>query len=104
VGCGSGSADDHKRLTGLNISPAAPYISGMPSKRVPSPKETIKVRRSDKPATKLPPVGSKIPIEATVTRHGRNGYDTADTITIRIPGYDIPVTVTAKYVLGGEDA
>ena len=76
----------------------------MPSKRVPTPRETIKIRRSDRPATRLPPVGSKIPIEATVTRHGRNSHDTADTITIRIPGFDIPVTVNAAYLTGEEDA
>ena len=75
----------------------------MPSKRVPTPRETIKVRRSAAPATRLPPIGSKIPIEATVVRHGRNGYDTADTITIRIPGFDIPVTVNAAYLTGKED-
>lgn len=75
----------------------------MPSRRVPSPQETIKIRRSARPATKLPPVGSKIPIEATVTRHGRNSFDTADTITIRIPGFETPVTVTAKYLGLGDD-
>jgi hypothetical protein len=75
----------------------------MPSKRVATPRETINIRRSDKPATRLPPVGSKIPIEATVTRHGRNAYDTADTITIRIPGVETPVTVTAKYLGLGDD-
>jgi len=75
----------------------------MPSKRVPTPRETIKIRRSSEPATKLPPVGSKIPIEATVTRHGRNSYGTADTITVRIPGYDTPITITAAYLLGADD-
>jgi hypothetical protein len=75
----------------------------MAKSRVPFPKDVIKVRRSDQPATKLPPVGSKIPIEATVTRHGRNSYDTADTITIRIPGFETPVTVTAKYLGLGDD-
>lgn len=81
----------------------APYIRSMPSKRVPTPRETIKVRRSAEPATKLPPIGSKIPIEATVVRHGRNGFGTADTITIRIPGFETPVTVTAKYLGLGDD-
>jgi hypothetical protein len=87
----------------LNNSQCALYIPDMPSRSVPTPQETLKIRRSDQPATKLPPVGSKIPIEATVTRHGRNSYDTADTITIRIPGFETPVTVTAKYLGLGDD-
>jgi hypothetical protein len=38
-----------------------------------------------------------------VTRHGRNGFDTADTITIRIPGYGIPITLSARNLLGEAD-
>jgi hypothetical protein len=47
---------------------------------------------------KLPPIGSKIPIEGAVVRRGCSGYDTADTTTLRIPGFETPVTVTAKYL------
>lgn len=44
---------------------------------------------------KLPKVGDEITIRARVTRVGRNAVDTAATITLRIPGYDVPVTVAA---------
>jgi hypothetical protein len=50
---------------------------------VHTPKETIKVRR-------LPKVGEEITITATVVRTGRDTVDTADMITIRIPGFDTP--------------
>jgi hypothetical protein len=32
-------------------------------------------------------------------RTGRNTHDTADTITIRIPGFTTPVTIVADYLL-----
>jgi hypothetical protein len=48
-------------------------------------------------------VGTKIPLNVEVVRHGRNGHDTADTITIRIPGFGTPVTVNADYLVGDED-
>jgi hypothetical protein len=51
----------------------------------------------------LPEVGERIMIPVEVTRHGRNTFDTVDTITIRLPGVATPVTVTAKYLLGGEE-
>ena len=67
----------------------------MPSSKR-TPKDTIKVRR-------LPPVGEKIMVPVEVTRHGMNSFGTAETITIRIPGFATPVTVTAKYLLGERD-
>lgn len=70
----------------------APYIWVMAR----SPKETIKVRR-------LPKVGDTITIKATVTRIGRNTWDTADTLTVRIPGHDVPVTAPAEYLLGKDE-
>lgn len=68
----------------------------MPSKRVSTPRETVKVRR-------LPAKGDKISLTAEVTRVGRNGFDTADTITLRIPGYGIPLTINADLLLGESD-
>lgn len=62
----------------------------MPSSKR-TPKDIVKVRR-------LPKVGEEITIKAVVTRTGRNTYDTADTITLRIPGYDVPVTVNPEYL------
>jgi hypothetical protein len=59
--------------------------------RRPSPKEVIKVRR-------LPQKGDEITLRVTVTRTGRNRWDTGDTITVRIPGHDIPVTIEANYL------
>jgi hypothetical protein len=56
-----------------------------------TPKNTVKIRR-------LPQVGDEITIKATVTRTGRNVHDTGDTITLRIPGFDTPVTVNPAYL------
>jgi hypothetical protein len=85
-----------RRAKGLNISPGWLYVSGMAKSPVPSPREKLTIRR-------LPPVGTKIPLNVEVVRHGRNGHDTADTITIRIPGFGTPVTVNADYLVGDED-
>jgi hypothetical protein len=68
------------------------YISGM-SKFPRTPKNSVKVRR-------LPEKGAEITLKATVTRTGRNTYGTADTITVRIDGYSVPVTLPANAVLG----
>lgn len=83
-------------LIGFDSRLVGPYIFGMASKRVPAPREVVKVRR-------LPAKGDKIQLTAEVTRTGRNGFDTADTITIRIPGYGIPITVSADLLLGEDD-
>jgi hypothetical protein len=63
----------------------------MPAK-TKTPKETIKIRR-------LPVKGAKLLVPLEVTRTGRNTFDTADTITIRIPGASTPVTINAEYLL-----
>jgi hypothetical protein len=77
----------------------AAYIQGI-MVRVSSPKrtlkETVKLRR-------LPKVGDEITIRATVTRTGRNTFDTADTITLRVPGFDVPVTVNPAYLESGQE-
>lgn len=65
------------------------------SKPPRSPKSTLKVRRS------LPKTGDEVWIKATVTRTGRNSFDTADTITLKIGDHPAPVTASAKYVLDG---
>lgn len=57
----------------------------MARKRIPNPQETIKIRR-------LPVKGEPITITGTVTRSDD------ETVTFRIPGYDIPVTVKAAYL------
>jgi hypothetical protein len=69
-----------------------------------SPRDTIKVRRSASPGKPLLPApGDRLPITVEVTRIGRNSFDTADTITFRIPGFDFPVTVNADYLVGEGD-
>jgi len=42
-------------------------------------------------------------IPARIIRTGRNGFDTVDTLTVRIGGFDVPVTAPAKYLLGQDD-
>jgi hypothetical protein len=66
----------------------------MPSARK-SPKDVVKIRR-------LPKKGEILEVPLVVTRVGRNSHDTADTITVRIPGFSTPVTVNAEYLLGEE--
>lgn len=65
----------------------------MPKRRIPNPQETIKIRR-------LPAKGEPVTITGTVTRADDNR------VTFRIPGYDIPVTVDARYLTqtDGDDA
>lgn len=66
----------------------------MPSKRVPSPKDTITIRR-------LPAKGETVQLTATVTRVDPNDADTRwDRITVKIPGYSIPVTLHVKDIAG----
>jgi hypothetical protein len=67
----------------------------MAKSRVLAPKDVVKVRR-------LPAKGDKLNLTVEVARVGRNGHDTADTITIRIPGFGTPVTVNAEYLLKGD--
>jgi hypothetical protein len=60
-----------------------------------TPKETLQIKR-------LPQKGDKLPLTVEVTRTGRNTWDTGDTVTIRIPGYDYPVTIRASALKGDE--
>lgn len=68
----------------------------MPSKRPPSPKEVIKVRR-------LPKVGDRITIEVEVTRVDEPEGHHQGRVTYRAPGAPAPVTVGAQYVVGNDD-
>lgn len=60
--------------------------------RTQTPREKVKVRR-------LPKVGDELTIKVQVTKTGRNAGDTADTVTIRLPGFEYPVTALADYLL-----
>ena len=80
----------------------------MPIKRVPSQKDVVKVRRS-KPVDhsvspeerRLPAEGDPLQITATVTRVHPHDVDTRwDKVTVRIPGYPIPVTLHLADVYG----
>jgi hypothetical protein len=83
--------DNHKSLIRLDSCASLPTFGIMRKSSVRTPKETIKGRR-------LPKVGEAITITATVVRTGRNTHDTADTVTLRIPGFDTPVTVNPAYL------
>lgn len=54
-------------------------------------------------AKPLPQPGDEITIRVTVTRVGRNTADTADTVTIEIPGFDTPVTAAADRLLAAAE-
>jgi len=80
----------------------------MAKSRVPSPKEVVKVRRS-KPADHsvdpeergLPSEGDTLQLTATVTRVDPHDADTRwDKVTVKIPGYPIPVTLHLADVYG----
>lgn len=65
-------------------------------KTPPSPKDTIKVRRQIKPGDEL-----MIPVTVTKTRPmAIGGTVEQEMVTIRIPGFSTPVTVSRKYLLG----
>lgn len=69
-----------------------PYIPGMPSSPR-TPRNTVGSKR------RLPKVGDELIVRVRVTRTGRNSYDTADTVTLRLPGFETPVTVSADSLL-----
>ena len=85
-------------LAGLNIPALAPYISGMSKSRVPSPKETLKVRRLK------PKAGDTIQLTGTITKVRDHENPRLTKVTLRIPGYGIPVTLSAATLFGDEDA
>jgi hypothetical protein len=80
------------------IQPAAPYIAGM-ANSPRTPRETIKVRRDIKPGDEL-----MIPVTVTQSRAMKLGGSVEqEMLTIRIPGFGTPVTVSWKYLLGETD-
>lgn len=63
----------------------------MAKSRVPSPQDTIKIRR-------LPTVGQKITIEVEVTRVDEPEGEHQGRVTYRVPGGAVPITVSAGYI------
>ena len=70
----------------------------MPSKRVPSPRQTINVRSSGLKE------GDAITLTAKVTRVKHSDYPGLDKITFKIPGYSIPITVIEQSLKSDDDA
>jgi hypothetical protein len=79
-------------LAGLNFSTSASYIPGMPSKRVPTPREMLKVRRK----------GDTVRLTATVTRVQDEENPHLRKVTVTIPGYPIPITLSEASLAGEE--
>ena len=70
----------------------------MAKSRVPSPKNTLKVRRLK------PREGDTIQLTGTVTRVRDHDNPLLSRVTLRIPGYAIPITLSEHTLLGDEDA
>ena len=66
----------------------------MPSKRVPSPKDTLSIVRK----------GDTVRLTATVTRVSDDDNPRLRKITVTIPGYAIPITLDEASLTGDEDA
>lgn len=81
-------------MRGLNFSHSAPYIQGMPKSRVPSPRDVLKVRRK----------GDTVQLTATVTRVTDDENPHLRKVTVKIPGYAIPITFSEAALAGGDDA
>lgn len=86
-------------------------MPGMAKSRVPSPRDVVKVRRQ-KPVDhsvspeerRLPAEGDTLQLAATVTRVDPHDHDTRwDKVTVRIPGYPIPVTLHLSDVYGDQE-
>jgi len=77
----------------LNKTESDQYISGMPSKRAPSPKDVVKVRRQYQ-------VGDEVMVPARVTRVGKLGAAEAVTVELRIGQ---KVTANPEYLFGDAD-
>ena len=75
----------------------------MPSTRVKSPKDVVKVRRGQPAETgrRLPQIDDTLQLTATVTRVDPHDADTRwDKITVKVRGYPIPVTLHLRDVYG----
>jgi hypothetical protein len=64
----------------------------MPSKRLPTPRETLKVRRK----------GDTVRLTATVTRVQDEENPRLRKVTVTIPGYPIPITLSEAALAGEE--
>ena len=77
----------------------------MASKRVPSPKDVVKVRRGQPVDTgrRLPEIGDTLQLTAEVTRVDPHDPDTRwDKVTVRVRGYPILVTLHLRDVYGDD--
>jgi hypothetical protein len=72
------------------------YIRGMRKPVQRTPKNTVKVRR-------LPKEGDELLVRVKVTAVHPGAHEANDRITVRVPGFNIPVTAQASYLLGEED-
>jgi hypothetical protein len=69
----------------------------MAKSRVPSPKDVIKVRR-------LPAAGEPINLTATIVKiHDQTHPQIPRKVTLRVPGYPIPITISERQLLGDGD-
>ena len=68
----------------------------MAKSRVPSPQDTIQIRR-------LPKVGDKLTIKVRVTRVAEPEGSHQGHVSYLAPGVPTPITVPAAYVTGDED-
>lgn len=62
-----------------------------------SPKDTIKIRRLK------PKAGDTVQLTATVTKVQDDDNPHLSKVTVRIPGYPIPVTLSEAVLLGEAD-
>jgi hypothetical protein len=69
-----------------------PMFSDMAKSRVPSPRETLKVRRK----------GDTVRLTATVTRVDDEENPHLRRVTVTIPGYPIPITLPDAFLNGDE--
>lgn len=79
----------------LNIYESDQYIKWMASKRVPTPRETIKIRR-------LPAKGHTLKLTAEVVRVAEGEDGRQGLVTVCIPGYPIPISLAESYLRDAE--
>lgn len=69
----------------------------MAKSRAPAPKDVIKVRR-------LPAAGQPITLTGTIVKvHDQTHPQIPRKVTLRVPGYPIPITISERELLGGDD-
>jgi hypothetical protein len=72
------------------------YIQPMRKSAPRTPRNTVNVRR-------LPKEGDELLVKVRVTRVHQAEHAINDRITVEIPGFRVPVTAQASYLLGRED-